>query len=95
MAAYEFRCDEHGIVTVRVPMSMVESTSSCPACGAPARRVYSAPQLAFGDATARRLIAAGEKSAHEPAVVTAPSGIPRSRPRRPTADPRTARLPKP
>lgn len=95
MASYDFDCPSHGVTTVRMPMAEVSSTVPCPACGGSARRVYSAPQLAFGDASARRLIAATEQTAHEPAVVSAPTGVRLSRHGRPTANPRTARLPKP
>ena len=95
MASYDFECAEHGVATIRMSMAEVRPTCPCPACGQPARRVYSAPQLRFGDATARRLLAATERSAHEPAVVSAPSGVPVGRGQRPTADPRTARLPRP
>ncbi|WP_462288335.1 FmdB family zinc ribbon protein [Nostocoides sp.] len=95
MASYDFDCPSHGITTVSMPMAQVTSTLPCPACGQPARRVFSAPQLRFGDASARRLLLATEQSAHEPAVVSAPIGAPLTRRGRPVANPRTARLPKP
>lgn len=96
VATYEFRCAEHGVITVAVPMTEVTGTIPCPTCGAAARRLFSAPQLALGDSTARRIIDATRRSADQPQVVTAPVGQPLSaRRRRPLADPRTAKLPKP
>ncbi|MEO6791525.1 MAG: zinc ribbon domain-containing protein [Ornithinibacter sp.] len=95
MATYDFICDEHGVSTLRMPMASVGTTAPCPSCGGESRRRYTAPGLALGDAAARRLIEATSRTAHEPAVVSSP-GAPRSpRSRRPTADPRTARLPAP
>ena len=94
MATYDYRCPVDGTVTVRVPMAQVSATHPCPICEGPARRVFSAPQLRLGDASARRLLDATSRSAHEPEVVTSLPGRPRG-PRRPTADPRTARLPRP
>lgn len=95
MASYDFECATHGVVTVRMQMSAVTPAVPCPTCAAPARRRYTIPHVRFGDTTARRLIAATEKSAHEPEVVSAPLGTPLRRDRRPLADPRTARLPRP
>jgi len=96
MATYEFVCAEHGSLTITMPMAEVTTTLPCPSCGEPARRRYTAPGLALGDATARRLIEATSRSAHEPAVVSAPRGAPMTpRRARPIADPRTARLPAP
>ncbi|GAA4407627.1 zinc ribbon domain-containing protein [Fodinibacter luteus] len=96
MATYEFNCAEHGVLTVSVPMAEVTSTIPCPSCGEPARRRYTAPGLALGDAAARRLIEATTATAHEPAVVRSPTGAPvRRSGARPLADPRTARLPAP
>ncbi len=96
MAVYEFICAEHGVSTITMPMAKVTASVPCPFCGSPSRRLYSAPGLVLGDAAARRLIEATSRSAHEPAVVSSPVGS-RMTPTgtRPTADPRTARLPAP
>ncbi len=93
---YEFNCVDHGVSTLTMPMASVTASVPCPFCGGPARRLYTAPGLALGDAVARRLIEATTRSAHEPAVVRSPIGA-RLTPtrRRPTADPRTAHLPTP
>ena len=96
MARYEFTCAEHGVLTISMPMTAITPTTPCPSCGELARRRYTAPGLALGNATARRLIEATSRSAHEPAVVSAPRGAPMTpRRARPIADPRTARLPAP
>lgn len=96
MARYEFTCAEHGVLTISMPMTAITPTTPCPSCGELARRRYTAPGLALGDAAARRLIEATSRTAHEPAVVSSPVGarITSTR-RRPVADPRTARLPAP
>ncbi len=95
MATYEFRCERDGVVTVRLPVGQAPASLTCPRCDGPARRLFSIPQLAFGDSRSRRVIAATETSASEPAVVSAPQGRRRSATRRPSADPRTAMLPSP
>lgn len=95
MATYEFTCTRDGVITQSLPFGQAPAAVSCPECGDPARRRYSAPQLRFGDSRARRLINATEATASEPAVVSSPLGRSTTRTRRPTADPRTARLPRP
>jgi putative FmdB family regulatory protein len=96
MAVYEFICTEHGATTVSMPMESATTSAPCPHCGESARRRYTAPGLVLGDAAARRLIEATTRSAHEPAVVSSPTGARRTPvPARPAADPRTARLPRP
>lgn len=96
MARYEFVCAEHGAATISMPMASVTATAACPSCGEMSRRRYTAPGLALGDAAARRLIEATSRSAHEPAVVSSPVGARMTPTRhRPTADPRTSRLPAP
>ena len=95
MAMYEFICAEHGVLTISMPMAAITPTAPCPSCGELARRRYTAPGLALGDAAARRLIEATSRTAHEPAVVSSPVGARNASRQRPTADPRTARLPAP
>jgi putative FmdB family regulatory protein len=96
MATYDFACGDHGVFTVAVAMTALTPTTACPSCGATSRRVFTAPGLALGSATARRLLEATARTAHEPRVVPAPSGRRRT-PVRPgvAADPRTAHLPAP
>lgn len=95
MATYEFLCRRDGVITTRLPVGQAPESLTCPNCHDPARRLFSIPQLRIGDSRSRRIIAATEASASEPAVVTAPHGRLRSPTRRPSADPRTAKLPSP
>ncbi len=95
MATYEFLCRRDGVITVRLPVGQAPASLTCPECHDPARRLFSIPQVLTGDSRSRRIIAATEASASEPAVVAAPHGRRRSPTRRPTADPRTAKLPTP
>ena len=95
MATYEFLCRSDGLISVRLPIGQAPESLSCPGCHEPARRRFSIPQLRIGDSRARRVIAATEDTASEPAVVAAPHGRRLSPTRRPSADPRTAMLPSP
>ena len=98
MATYEFTCHRDGVLEQTMPLGQAPPAIPCPECGDLAKRRFSMPQLRFGDSRARRLIAATEATSAEPAVVGAPMGRVQpgpSRPRRPMADPRTAKLPRP
>lgn len=96
MATYDFTCSDHGVTTVTMPMTEVGDSHPCPRCSAPARRVFTPPRLSLGDSAARRLLDATTATAHEPAVVSSVPGRSRAPvPRRPVADPRTAKLPRP
>lgn len=95
MATYEFLCRRDGVITVRLPLGQAPASLTCPGCDEPARRLFSIPQVRIGDSRARRVIAATEATASEPAVVTAPHGRRLSPAKRPSADPRTAMLPSP
>lgn len=95
MASFDFRCESHGIATLTMSVHDVHDTAACPTCGALSRRVFTAPQLRLGNSSARRLLDATQRTAFEPEVVSAPAGGVRAPGRRPTADPRTAKLPRP
>lgn len=95
MATYEFLCRRDGVMSVHLPIGQAPESLACPACHEPARRLFSVPQVRIGDSRARRIIAATEATASEPAVVAAPHGRRHSPTRRPSADPRTAKLPLP
>lgn len=95
MATYEFLCQRDGVITVRLPVGQAPASLSCPECDDAARRLFSLPQVLTGDFRSRRIIAATEASASEPAVVTSLPGRHRSPTRRRSADPRTANLPTP
>ncbi|MDD7939465.1 zinc ribbon domain-containing protein [Actinomycetospora lutea] len=94
MPLYAYRCDEDGPVEVMRPMGAAPPTVSCPACGADATRVITAPRLR-GDGARIAAIDRAEASRTEPTVVSAPPPRavgPRPAPR---LDPRTAALPRP
>jgi hypothetical protein len=57
-------------------MTEADSPGTCPACGVPARRVFTPPGLALLTRPLRRALDLEEKSAHEPSVVTEKRGRP-------------------
>lgn len=93
MATYLYRCPEHHESTARFPVGEAEPEVSC-ACGAPARRVFTAPMLATLDTRTTRALDTAGRSADAPEVVRdVPSAGRRSTPV--STDPRHARLPRP
>jgi putative FmdB family regulatory protein len=83
MATYLFRCPDCSVFEVVQPMAALRPTSPCPACGADAARVYTAPALATVPTGTHRAIEAADASAETPQVVRAiPDGAPRPRSRR-------------
>jgi putative FmdB family regulatory protein len=97
VAIYEYRCDRHGPVEVRLPIGTAPPSITCSQCGGEAGRVFSTPMMSTR--APRSLVAAlehEEKTRHEPDVVT-------SLPRRPVGErtpvapltPALARLPRP
>jgi putative FmdB family regulatory protein len=94
MAAYVYRCDEHGLTERSLPIGTAGRTTDCPTCGSPAARVFTAPRLTLGDATRRALIDRTERTRDEPEVVSSPG--PRPARRTPVAgNPALRRLPRP
>ena len=94
MATYVYRCATHGFLERSLPIGTARQTTDCPSCGATALRVFTAPQLALGDAARRALIDRTERTRDEPAVVSYPGPRPTRRP--PTAaNPALRRLPRP
>jgi putative FmdB family regulatory protein len=73
---YAFRCADCGSFDLQRPMAEAGLPAPCPACGAPAERVFTPPGLALLPAPTRRALALEEKSAHEPEVVSAKRGRP-------------------
>jgi hypothetical protein len=53
-------------------MGAATAVVACPACGAVAGRVFTAPRLAFGSPARRALIERTERSSEQPDVVAAP-----------------------
>ena len=94
MPVYEFRCEACGPFDAHHAMAQVPRSQDCPACGADARRVFSAVGLSRANSPRARAI---DDAADAPDVV-------RSLPRQPgapgaapavTRDPRHAKLPRP
>jgi len=94
VAVYEFRCREHGAWEELRPLGRAPDDLPCPECGAPARRVITAPRLSRASQGRMRVIEATEASADAPPVVTALPSAPRRRPRAAT-NPALQRLPRP
>jgi putative FmdB family regulatory protein len=93
MATYTFRCAVDGPVDVRRPIGTAPATVPCPACGAAATRVITAPMLGLADPNRMALLDRSEASRTEPAVVSTPPGARRAP--APRLDPRTRNLPRP
>ncbi|MDK3258511.1 zinc ribbon domain-containing protein [Blastococcus capsensis] len=93
MVVYQYRCAGHGVLEVHRPIGTATDREPCPDCAAPAPRVFTAPQLSFGSVRNRALLDRTERTADDPAVVSAlPSR--RTAPRAAT-NPALARLPRP
>ncbi len=96
MAVYEYRCDHDGPFDVSRPLGTAPASVPCEVCGAPARRVYSAPMLRSPHQAAIAALDQSKRSAHEPEVVTSvPSAGRRRHTRTAQMTPQLARLPRP
>lgn len=92
MATYTFRCRDCESFDVLQPMSSVQPTHTCPSCGAPAARVFTAPHLVTAPRGLHQAAEASEASAEAPQVVRSiPDGAPR--PRKPRWSPFTGAAP--
>lgn len=76
MPLYAYDCGDCGPFDLHRPLGEGGETGRCPACGAEGRRVFSPPALARLARPLRRALDSEERSAHEPAVVTAKQGAP-------------------
>ncbi|HEX3815384.1 MAG TPA: zinc ribbon domain-containing protein [Mycobacteriales bacterium] len=94
MASYVYRCSSDGAFDVHRPLGQAPGCTACPACGGAARRVFTAPLLGRLDAGVVRAYDAAARSAHSPAIVSAPPGL-HVPPQRPTLNPSSHRLPRP
>jgi putative FmdB family regulatory protein len=92
MVRYEYRCPACGPWTVALPMGAADAQRTCPTCGDPSPRRWSAPQLNRMDPALARERLREEASRDAPDVVTS---VPRAARRRAPADHRQARLPRP
>jgi putative FmdB family regulatory protein len=96
LVRYEYRCGQHGVFDVVLPMGSATDHVSCPTCGASAVRAFSLPFTATSSRAAMAVIDHAEKSRHEPELVSAVPRRPLSQ-RTPMAPPNPAlqRLPRP
>ena len=96
MIAYEYRCEDHGVFAVRLPMGEAGPASPCVTCDLPAARLFSAPMLRRAPANRMALIDQAEKSADEPEVVSSlpPRPAHKRTPMAPS-NPALQRLPRP
>lgn len=79
MPLYEYRCAQCGAFEHRRDTEHANAPLLCPACSAPARRIYTAPHtrtgpLARADAADRARI--GRALTGEPVITPAPQGRP-------------------
>ena len=84
MPIYAFTCGPCGPFEVTRGMAQSAAPTSCPNCGAVARRVFTPPALALLSKPVRGLLDLEQKSAHEPAVVSEKTGRPRPHTHEPT-----------
>ena len=76
MPIYEYTCETCGPFELWQPMRDASAARSCPACATPARRHFTPPGVARTPAPLRAARDRELRSAHEPEVVSAPSGRP-------------------
>ena len=93
MPTYSFRCSDCGLFDLVRVMADVAAASPCPACMAPARRVFGLPGLGRLSKGQHRLASLAAGSAEQPAVTrTIPAAL--GAPRSPRRDPRLPALPR-
>jgi len=73
---YEYICEACGPFELRQPAPEASAARSCPECDAPARRHFTPPGVFRTPAPLRAARDRELRSAHEPEVVSAPSGRP-------------------
>lgn len=81
-------------IDIQLGMGSAPASLPCPACGEPARRRFTAPNLSRSSSSAYRLIEKTERSASEPDVVRSPGAGTRSAGNI-TANPLHRKLPRP
>ena len=95
MPLYAYRCPQGFDFEAMHAMGRAPASVSCPDCGEPAARQFSAPHLSRASGSAYRLIEGAERSASEPAVVRSPGPRARSGPGNISAHPLHRKLPRP
>jgi putative FmdB family regulatory protein len=92
MVRYEYRCSACGLWTVTLPMGAADAHRTCPTCGDPSPRRWSAPLLnRMAPAVARERLRE-EASRDVPEITTS---VPSAARRRTPSDHRQAGLPRP
>jgi putative FmdB family regulatory protein len=76
MPIYAYACADCGPFEAHRPASEAGAAGRCPSCGGEGRRVFTPPGLALLARPLRRALDGEERSAHEPAVVSAKRGVP-------------------
>lgn len=97
MAIYEYLCEQHGAFETHLPIGSAPPEHACPCCGAPSRRIVSAPMVIGSSRSAwSSAIERAERTRYEPEVVSSvpPAGA-RRRIRTAAMTPQLARLPRP
>lgn len=96
MPTYAFRCASGDHFDAHYSINDVPSTTTCPSCAGPAKRVMTAPHLSKAGTSAYGLIERSERSAHEPDIVQGrPPGAPRKAGGGITMNPLHQKLPRP
>jgi putative FmdB family regulatory protein len=95
MAIYTYRCADDGCVDVRMPIGTAPETITCPSCGGPTARVFTAPMLGLADRRRMAVIDHAESTRYEPQVVSAPTGARRKRTPMAPPNPAFRGLPRP
>lgn len=96
MTLYEYRCEQDGPFSVRLPPGSAPPSLGCPECAGDAPRVFSSPALKRVPGDLVRALDHEEKTRHAPDIVTSLPPRPRHQ-RTPMAPltPKLARLPRP
>lgn len=96
MPLYEYHCDSDGPFERLLALGAAPPVLACPACGRPARRVFTAPLLRTGRRSAwTAALDHADKSRHEPEVVgSLPAPARAARPQAPL-NPALYTLPRP
>lgn len=83
MPVYEFVCETCGTFEEHRPLDEATQPLSCPACGRPATRVYSAPAVRRLSRASAEAHERNERSVHDPKVVKRPRPDPPAGPSKP------------
>jgi putative FmdB family regulatory protein len=93
---YEYRCEDDGPFSVRLPLGSAPPAMACPQCARESRRMFSPPALRRVPGDLVRALDHDEKTRYEPDIVTSLPSRPKHQ-RTPVVPltPKLARLPRP